>query len=214
MKYWILERLNWILQRGGLEIVPCWHRHWWSFEREFTCWNQKYVHFYHSYNCGWPPYTTERTVELALADAWLEGRDCRRVVEIGAVTPYYWPNRVMKVIDPFDPHPLVSQRCSLFDIDLRGRDVLSISTFEHIGTTDYGSGEKPNKVIAALDKLLSEGESFLVTAPLGYNRLLDQHLLNSRHLACRCQPDLSCSPGTVKLVRDTATRCSRPGLRQ
>ena len=77
---------------------------------------------------------TERSVELALADRWLDAADPDLVREVGAVTPYYWPRSVRTVIDPYDPNPLVTVRKSLFDADLTGVPVLSILTLEHIGT--------------------------------------------------------------------------------
>ena len=61
-----------------------------------------------------------------------------RVVETGAVTPDDWPGRITTVVDPYDPHPLVTHRTSLFGTDLSGLDVLAISTLEHIGVGDYG----------------------------------------------------------------------------
>src|SRR6516164_8466087 len=49
-------------------------------------------YFAHRYNCGWPDlaWCSERSLELALADTWLELVPPETVTEIGAVTPYYW----------------------------------------------------------------------------------------------------------------------------
>jgi hypothetical protein len=129
-------------------------------------------YFYHPHNCGMPAdrRRTERTVELAVADAWLAG--ARDVWEIGAVTPYYWPRRVRYVVDPTDTHPAVTHRCSLFALDLRGQAVLSISTVEHVGEARYGLAEAATPS-QALDKILGEAEAFLVTFPLGCNDALD-----------------------------------------
>lgn len=89
--------------------------------------------FYHPHNCGVnaSPRRTERTVELPIADRWLHAVDLANVVEIGAVTPYYWPGRIARVIDPADNR--ATEKASLFDVDFAGRDVLSISTIEHVG---------------------------------------------------------------------------------
>jgi hypothetical protein len=139
---------------------------------------QEYKYFAHSYNCGWPTgLCTERTVELALADRWLTGVALERVCEIGAVTPYYWPHRVHRVVDPTDPHTLVSDRRSVLDVSLAGANVLSISTIEHIGREEYGLSADGSLLKKSLAKLFSEGQVFLVTFPTGYNLTLDALVL-------------------------------------
>jgi hypothetical protein len=165
--------LNVPLGAVGLSAVPRWTVQWWTAAGAFTLWGRQHACFYHSLNCGWPPYATERCVELALADAWLRDGPAEGLVEIGAVTPYYWPRRVAVVVDPFDPHPAVTDRRSLFDIDLAGRHVLSISTLEHVGTGDYGSTEPPELAAEAFRKVFAEAGDFLITVPVGYNPRTD-----------------------------------------
>lgn len=123
-------------------------------------------YFYHPHNCGvqTSPRRTERTVELPIADSWLSAVDPANVVELGAVTPYYWPGRVSRVVDPADPK--ATERVSLFDVDLAGRDVLSISTIEHVGEGRYGMTEE-REPTAALIKIVEEAERLLVTFPCG-----------------------------------------------
>ena len=71
----------------------------------FSIYGTQVPHFIHRYNAFCPPYRmTERTLELALADIFLRGMRGRRIVEIGAVTPYYWPDRVSEIVDPADDH--------------------------------------------------------------------------------------------------------------
>lgn len=178
LKERILSLFNAPLGALGVELVPAWRRRWWMCQRTFEYGGRELPYFYHAYNCGWPPYTSERTVELALADDWLERQMGQRVVEVGAVTPYYWPGRVGEVVDPFDPHPRVTRRCSLIDVDLRGAHVLSISTFEHIGTGDYASQESPERINESVAKLLAEAPEFLVTMPTGYNCRVDELLFD------------------------------------
>ena len=175
----LLKVVNAPLGALGLEVVPAWRRRWWMCQRTFRFNGRELPYFFHAYNCGWPPYTSERTVELALADDWLDRQREARIVEIGAVTPYYWPGRVGEIVDPFDPHPRVTDRRSLFDVDLRGTHVLSISTFEHIGTGDYASQESPERVSEAFSKLLAEAAAFLVTVPTGYNSRVDELLFDA-----------------------------------
>lgn len=142
-------------------------------DMEFFLDGKKYMLFEHPYNCGYiSTRMTERSVELALAKAYVD--QCNgEIVEIGAVTPYYfYDDKIVDIIDPTDRHKRVVRQ-SIFDCDLTGKNVLSISTVEHIGITDYGMHEIEN-AIDAIDKILKEARSCLITAPLGYNAILDE----------------------------------------
>ena len=132
-------------------------------------------HFISSHNCNYPPFRmTERSIELALANIFLRKYQRESVVEIGAVTPYYWPHRIPTVVDPSDTHPQVLIRDSFLNFDLGGRPVLSISTFEHIGLPEYGLTADEFLQQEAVTKLLDNAGDFLVTIPGGYNPKLDQ----------------------------------------
>ncbi|MHB8972925.1 MAG: hypothetical protein ACYC3X_22355 [Pirellulaceae bacterium] len=149
-----------------------------AFAPTFLLENRKLLHFIHNYNCYFPPFRmTERSLECALADLWLSMQAREEVLEVGAVTSYYWPYRVLRIVDPTDPHPLVTDKCSLFDISLRGKRVLCLSTLEHIGKTDFGLPEDPAAVLLALQKFFDECDHFLLTFPGGYNTTLDHWIL-------------------------------------
>lgn len=166
-----------LLKRIGYDftVVP-----WWESHSTFEFAGKVFKLFVSNHNCGWPPARmTERAVELALADRWLETVDDARVIEIGAVTPYYWPRRVPHVVDPFDPHPLVTTRASLFDVDLSGGPVLSISTLEHIGVNDCCLTVDHALVEKAFRKVFRESLSFLITVPVGYNETMDRFLFEN-----------------------------------
>src|SRR5262245_3390997 len=66
-------------------------------------------------------------------------------------------------------------RVSLFNFDFSGANVLSISTLEHVGTGDYGVA-KTESSPDALAKLVDESATCLLTMPIGYNPILDNHL--------------------------------------
>lgn len=142
-------------------------------DKSFVFEGKRYPLFEHSFNCGYSETRmTERSVEIALGTAYLEAVQ-GDVVEVGAVTPYYFTeNKIVEIIDPTDQHDRVNTRKSLFECDLRGKNVLSISTVEHIGTHDYGMSEAKN-VIDAIEKITYEADSCFITAPLGYNKVLD-----------------------------------------
>lgn len=129
-------------------------------------------YFHHPYGHTW---NTEREIEIAIALRWLE-RNRQDVVEIGAVMPYYQNNVKHEVIDPYDPRATI--RDFMENQDLMLMNVLSISTIEHIGTTDYATNERQNIVdedaaINALKQILDDGEECLVSFPVGYNKYLD-----------------------------------------
>lgn len=149
-------------------------------DRFFALDGKKYSLYEHSFNCGYiETRMTERSVEIALAAAYLEAVH-GDVVEIGAVTPYYFTeNKIVEIIDPTDQHYRVNTRKSLFECDLRGKNVLSISTVEHIGTHDYGMSEEKN-VIDAIEKITCEADSCFITAPLGYNKVLDDWIKRNK----------------------------------
>ena len=137
------------------------------YDKTFRFAGRDFRYFYHPYNCGDPlGRRTERTVEMPLADYWLS--KVWPAWEVGAVTPYYWPGRVVETIDPYDQHPFVTQRRSLFDFRYRGQHVLSISTIEHVGSGQY-SGQVENETpLIALLKIASECERCLITFGVNY----------------------------------------------
>lgn len=135
---------------------------------------KKYKLFSHLHNCGFSnERRSERSVEVALAFEWIKGKE--KLIEIGAVTPYYYPGLVKDIVDPADEHINVNNHNSIFDVDLRGKNVLCLSTVEHIGTGQYGLSEKRTAVMA-IEKILQECQHCLITTPLGENELIDQWL--------------------------------------
>jgi hypothetical protein len=147
----------------------------WKNKSFFNYQNEKLNYFFHQYNCGYPPFKcTERIVELSIADCWLNKVD-DVVHEIGCVTSYYWPKRVEHIIDPFDSHPLNLNKKDMFDVDLHNKNVLSISTIEHIGLNQYDQNSNFT-ACDAFQKIYTESSSCLVTFPLGYNKLLDNYI--------------------------------------
>jgi hypothetical protein len=123
---------------------------------------------------------TERSLEVAVAQEWLRGR--KNVFEIGAVTSYYFPGAATDVCDPYDEHPDVNMKNSIFDYDLTGRDVLTISTLEHIGTGDCNLEIKRGETgPAAVEKIAKEASAFMITFPVGYNAELDEYFASGEH---------------------------------
>lgn len=135
--------------------------------RLFQHWNNVGIRFFRM---------TERCLELAIANEWLTKYNDQDTYEIGAVTPYYWKNRVKNIVDPVDPHNAVTIKDSLFSLDLTNKSVLSISTIEHIGTGDYGvSFDSSENGIIAFEKIVRESKRCMITFPTGWNKELDDY---------------------------------------
>jgi hypothetical protein len=124
-----------------------------------------------SYN---DPETNERKIELPLGFWFLDAYD--KVVEIGEVTASYKEPK----------HPVydlssdnLARRVDLFNVDIKGKDVLCISTVEHVGFGDYGNPAEPHKAIKAVQYIMENARSYLITFPVGYNRELEADLAES-----------------------------------
>ena len=149
-------------------------------EETFVYKGKKYPLYEHPFNCGYKDARmTERAVEMSLAKEWID--NCEgEIVEVGAVTPYYFTSdKIVEIVDPMDGHTLVTKQLSVFDCDLKDRNVLSISTIEHIGVGDYGFQEEHDAVEGLL-KILNESKHCLITVPFGFNELLDAWILKNR----------------------------------
>lgn len=142
---------------------------------------KRYPLFQHSFNCGYKDTRmTERSVEITLAKEWIQ--KCNdNIVEIGAVTPYYFKEKkITEIIDPTDLHFSVTKHKSIFECDLQGCNILSISTIEHIGTGDYGL-DIQDSAVESLEKILKESNKCFITFPLGYNAELDEWISKNRN---------------------------------
>lgn len=120
----------------------------------------------------------ERGIEAALCRRFLY-QNYHNITEVGAVTPYYIPIVSHPIIDPYDEYPnCIRQDAEYYD--LTNKDVLCISTIEHLGTEDYGNKDiDKDKPIRFIEKLQKEANSFLLTFPLGSNKILDNWSYNN-----------------------------------
>ena len=130
---------------------------------------------YARHNVTW---ANERCVELALARALMAGVRRGRLLEVGHVTPHYFPGGHL-VVDKYEPGSL---RVDILDFESPARFdlILSVSTFEHISFDEPGAPATPwaiaANIRAALDRclgLLAPGGVLAITVPLGYNPALD-----------------------------------------
>lgn len=133
--------------------------------------DQYYRHPYNdTINCA-------RAVELPLAFNYLDwvGEQGRVACEVGAVTPYYRPAGY-DVIDPCDEYGTIKDFVE--NMDFTDKDVLSISTFEHLGFGDYGFPAVYGLAFAELCRIVKESRSCFITWPIGYNVEFDKQVKN------------------------------------
>jgi len=133
---------------------------------------------YHPYN---NPTHSERNVELPMAFWFLEKfqHDPANIIEVGEVTPFYRRPR-HAVFDPVPEFPATTRE-SAINLDYQGKHLLSISTLEHVGTSDYGQKPDDTLLPKILCKMLAS-ENYLITFALGYNRQLEELAKKERHV--------------------------------
>lgn len=122
-------------------------------------------------------FQNERSVEVALGRWFLNRINAfnfvEPVLEVGAVMPYYG-SEDHEIIDLADLHPK-SKKVNALDYDYTGRNVLSISTIEHMHKKEYDNGSDLDGV-TCLKKIIGSAANYLVTFPTGYNDGLNEYL--------------------------------------
>ena len=122
----------------------------------------------------------ERCIELALGLRYMEKVGNDNFTEVGCVMPFYGYCE-HPIIDLFEKdHPAGDvQNVDAEECDFTGRDVLCLSTLEHIGKDDYENPEiDPQKAARILDKITNEANSFFLTWGTRYHNELDEHAKN------------------------------------
>ncbi len=123
----------------------------------------------------------ERTIEVPIAVEFLRKFPLETIVEIGAIMPYHEPRlaELYAVVDPFDPWP----GCVKEDgekILVKKKNILCISTLEHLGHAEYGNTEiDEEKGCRAFDRIIEEAAHYLISVPLGEYPAFDAHIRDS-----------------------------------
>ena len=142
-------------------------------DKEFLVFGRKFSYIQQSSDSA---HIGERTIEVPIAKRWLDFYG-KQIVEVGAVMPYWMQPEEVKhlVVDPYDPYDKGLKE-DAENFTFLKLNVLSISTIEHIGLTEYGNPnsdiEKANRVLL---KIITEAQNYLITLPLGYNLSLDKY---------------------------------------
>jgi len=118
------------------------------------------------------PSSNERTIEIPILKWYIDNHPTD-LIEIGAVSCYYY-DTTHPIYDPSDSHPK-SIHTKAEDIDFVDKNVLSVSTIEHIGHGDYGL-EVNNNAMVVLERIISDSKTHLITLPIGFNKVLDSYI--------------------------------------
>jgi len=112
---------------------------------------REYAYFDHPHN---QTRINERTVEIPVSLFFLE-RSANNLVEVGCVTPYYKECN-HEVIDLTDDHPK-SKKIDATEHDFKNKNVLSISTVEHVGLSDYGiKSKEQNAAVCLCERIMND----------------------------------------------------------
>jgi len=137
-------------------------------------WNGQWLDYFdHRYN---HTALNMRRVEIPIA-RWFMSRHPGRMLEIGNVLAHYgpctWPVVDLRERGAINADVMTWRPKKMVDT------LVSISTIEHIGFGRYavdGRRIHPAMVLGRFRSFLSEGGQALVTAPTGYNPILDAAL--------------------------------------
>lgn len=127
--------------------------------------------FIHSYNATW---RNERSVEIAAALDFLDGKENQQILELGNVLSYYHDFKSV-VVDKYEQ----SSNCineDFLDYDPKRKfdGFISISTLEHVGWDEPEKHEtKAIDCIHRVKDLVSDLDNVLISFPLNYNPYLD-----------------------------------------
>ena len=116
----------------------------------------------------------ERTIEVPLGQYFIDQtQDKSNLIEIGATLPHYREEK-HQVVDLDEKHPLAVNR-DAYDMNFTGRDVVSISTIEHVhfDETDQGTAIKIGHSAELAWRIVKQAQRYLLTWPIFHNLQLD-----------------------------------------
>lgn len=132
---------------------------------------------------------SERRIEISLGLDFVSRFSSDTIVEVGAVLPTHEPVQ-HDVVDLYDKYEK-SIRQDATTYNYTGKNVLAISTIEHIGTDDYLDGKfrgvnehkilDPDSAFVCLEKIIKESKKYLITFPIAWNRELEKRLTGTSY---------------------------------
>ena len=132
---------------------------------------RSYPYLYARHKLTW---LTERSVEVPVIQALVDGQPPDRVLEVGNVLSHYRDQRHL-IVDRYERAPGVLNR-DVLELDGLGRFALivAISTLEHVGLDERPPDpDKAVRAVHVLRELLAPDGRLVLTVPAGYNRQFD-----------------------------------------
>lgn len=120
----------------------------------------------------------ERAIEIPLGIRFMSAVGLRPLVEVGCVMPFYGRCEHI-IVDLFEQHSPAGEVLNIDaeNFDFTEKFVLSLSTIEHIGKSDYENTDiDPQKAIRILEKISEESKGFLISWGTMYHNELDAYV--------------------------------------
>lgn len=168
------------------KVFACGPKHQMGYYRRFESFGEekfKIGNLELNYYRGWKgnrEATNERALEVPLGQFFLEKFE--KVIELGAVMPYYCDNGSKspdEVVDPYDKF----EKCFKIDgeeYDYTQKNVLSLSTLEHIGNDNgYDSKLDQQKAARVIEKIINQSKNYLLCWGIGQHPKLDEYVQKS-----------------------------------
>ena len=124
-------------------------------------------------------YENERAVEVPLGFWFLEKFN-HNVLEVGCVLPYYLKDPAHKIIDLTDVHPR-NIKANALDWDYKNKNVLCISTIEHLQKKEYDNGSDQD-AIKLFELITNNADNWLITFPPTYHPILDTYIRSQKDI--------------------------------
>jgi hypothetical protein len=149
-------------------------------KRFFSYDGKQLEYFRHQKSLTW---INERAVEIPIIVDSINTYHGKRILEVGAVLPHYYPNIKKDVVDKFEKGDnIINEDIITFKPKEKYGLIVSISTLEHVGFDDDLKDDQG--LIKALDNLeincLAPGGKIVITLPIGYNPSVDLILFSNR----------------------------------
>lgn len=148
-------------------------------KRKFNCFGKQYEYLISSYNATW---RNERCIEIPPALDFLKSYKNKKILELGNVLKYYDNSLNHDVIDKYEKSENV-MNIDIVDFETENKydAFVSISTIEHIGWDEpIKDSTKINSTFKKIEKLVKSPDNIFISVPLGYNDVLDDHLLSGK----------------------------------
>lgn len=149
---------------------------------QFIFKERKYDYCLEKYNLSW---RTERTLEIPIIQQFIKDNLELNILEIGCVLKHYEssPANNWTIIDKYEKFEnVINEDIVKYKPGEKFDLIVSVSTVEHIGIDDgpVDPEKAKNAIDYIMNNLLNKNGKFAFTIPIGYNKYLDQQILNDK----------------------------------